>query len=101
VSSQVSRDRWLSSAKAQVITRSIDRLPGDLDVRRRGVEFMLDHAKKLDATELAKAGRHLVGTVDPDDQARREERELDREERAVHPTARRTASAERPPPPGG
>jgi hypothetical protein len=40
------RDGWLSSAKAQVITRSVDRLP--------------------------------------DGQARREERELDREERAAH-----------------
>ena len=48
------------------------------------MQAMLDSAKGLDATDLRRVGRRLVETVDPDGQARREERELDREERAAH-----------------
>ena len=48
------------------------------------IQAMLDSAKGLDATDLRRVGRRLVETVDPDGQARREERELDREERAAH-----------------
>ncbi len=78
------QDGWLSTPKAQVITRAIDHLPGDAEVRARGVQVLLAEAKALDATDLRKAARHLVEVVDPDGQARREERELDREERAAH-----------------
>ena len=77
-------DGWLSATKAQVIVHAIDALPGDLDTRTRGMQAMLDSAKGLDATDLRRVGRRLVETVDPDGQARREERELDREERAAH-----------------
>jgi hypothetical protein len=77
-------DGWLSTTKAQVILRAIDTLPGDPDTRTRGVQAMLDAAKALDATELRRVGRRLVETVDPDGQARGEERELDREERSAH-----------------
>lgn len=77
-------DGWLSTAKAQVIVRAIDDLPGDPETRERGVAAMLDAAKGLDATELRKVGRRLVSTVDPDGEARREEEELDREERGAH-----------------
>ena len=48
------------------------------------MQAMLDSAKGLDATDLRRVGRRLVETVDPDGQARREERELDREECAAH-----------------
>ena len=75
---------WLSATKAQVIVSAIDALPGDLDTRTRGMQAMLDSAKGLDATDLRRVGRRLVETVDPDGQARREERELDRVERAAH-----------------
>jgi hypothetical protein len=78
------RDGWLSTAKAQVIRRTIDELPGDAAVRERGVQVMLAEAKALDATELARAGRHLVSRVDPDGETRREERQVGREERAAH-----------------
>ncbi len=77
-------DGWLSTPKAQVITRTIEHLPGDPDLRRRGVQVLLDEAKRLDATDLRKAAAHLVETIDPDGQARREERALEREERAAH-----------------
>ena len=77
-------DGWLSATKAQVIVSAIDALPGDLDTRTRGMQAMLDSAKGLDATDLRRVGRRLVETVDPDGQARREERELDRVERAAH-----------------
>jgi hypothetical protein len=82
------RDGWLSSAKAQVIRRTIDELPGDPELRGRGVAFMLAEAKGLDATELARVGRHLVSRLDLDGEARREEKELDREERAAPPQSR-------------
>ena len=71
------------ATKAQVIVSAIDALPGDRDTRTRGMQAMLDSAKGLDATELRRVGRRLVETVDPDGRARREERELDREERAA------------------
>ena len=77
-------DGWLSVAKAHVIERAIDTLPGERDVRERGVVFLLGEAKALDATELKKLARHLVTVVDPDGEERRAERELDRLERAAH-----------------
>ena len=39
------RDGWLSTAKAHVIERAIDALPGDPDLRARGVQVLLDEAK--------------------------------------------------------
>ena len=77
-------DGWLSTAKAHVILRAIDHLPGDGDIRRRGVEAMLEAARGLDATELRKVGTRLVSIVDPEGEAAVEEKELDREERAAH-----------------
>ena len=75
---------WLSTAKAQVIERAVDALPGEPDVRRRGVEVLLREAKALDATELRKLAHHLLELIDPDGQDRRAERALDRAERAAH-----------------
>lgn len=75
---------WLSLAKAHVILRAIDHLPGDHGVRQRGVEAMLDAARGLDATELRRVGAKLVSVVDPDGEARRDERALEREERGAH-----------------
>ena len=77
-------DGWLSTAKAQVIERAVDALPGDLDLRRRGVQVLLEEAKALDATELRKVARRLLSLVDPEGEDRRAEAELDRLERAAH-----------------
>ncbi len=73
-----------ATAKAHVIERAVDTLPGERDLRERGVRFLLGEAKALDATELKKLGRHLISVVDPHGEERRAERELDRLERAAH-----------------
>ena len=76
-------DGWLSSAKAVAVSRSVDALPSTCD-RARAVALMLDEAKRLNASELTKAGRHLLAVIDPERDDRRHERELDREDRAAH-----------------
>jgi hypothetical protein len=53
-------------------------------VRARGEKVMVESATCLDATDLARTGRHLVHVVDPEAEDRRLERALDREERAAH-----------------
>ncbi len=77
-------DGWLSTAKAHVIVRAIDDLPGNQEVRERGVAFMLGEAKGLDASDLRRVGKRLVSVVDPDGDARRDEQALAREERSAH-----------------
>ncbi len=78
------RDGWLSAAKAQVIERGIDALPGNPDLRARGVQVLLGEAKALDATDLKKLTRRLLTMVDPSGEDRRDEQALDRLERAAH-----------------
>ncbi len=78
------RDGWLSAAKAQVIERAIDALPGNPALRARGVQVLLGEAKALDATDLKKLTRRLLSVVDPDGEDRRDEQALDRLERAAH-----------------
>ena len=74
----------VSPDQADLIARAVADLPsGDL-VRRRGEKVLLRQAGHLDATELAKASRHLVEVVDPDAVDRRLEAQLEREERAAH-----------------
>jgi len=77
-------DGWLSSQKAHVIERAIDALPGDRDVRTRGVQALLAEAKGLDASELKKLSRRLVSIIDPEGEDRRDELALDRLERSTH-----------------
>ena len=74
----------VSPGQADVIVRSVADLPPGDWTRRRGEKLMLAHAKSLDATELARAGRHLVEVVDPDAVDRRLQAALEREERAAH-----------------
>lgn len=74
---------WLSSTKAQVITRAVNALPTTAD-HDRAVQALLDEAKRLDATELRKVGRHLLRVLDPDGEDARDERALERQERAAH-----------------
>jgi hypothetical protein len=78
------RDGWLSTAKAQVIERTVDSLPLGEDLRARGVQVLLDEAKRLDATDLRKAGRRLVEVLDPEGEERRNEKAADREARGAH-----------------
>jgi hypothetical protein len=74
----------VSPAQADLIVAAIDGLPGDRWVRARGEKVMVDHATRLDASELARTGRHLVHVVDPGAEDRHLERQLDRDERAAH-----------------
>src|SRR3954447_4616297 len=74
----------VSPAQAQVIVTSVDDLPPGGWARRRGEKVMLRHATSLNASELARAGRHLVEVVDPDGVDRRLEAALERDERAAH-----------------
>ncbi len=67
-----------------MIVTAVEDLPPQEWTRRRGEKLMLHHAQCLDATDLARAGRHLVEVVDPDAADRRLEAALDREERAAH-----------------
>ena len=55
----------------------------------------MTQASRLDASELAKASRHLVEVVDPDAVDRRLEAALEREERAAHLTRYLSISPDR------
>jgi hypothetical protein len=74
----------ISPAQADLIVQSMAALPSNQLVRARGERVMVDAAARLDATDLAKTGRHLVHVVDPDNEDRRLEAALEREERAAH-----------------
>jgi hypothetical protein len=55
----------MSPGQVDVIVDALDTLPpGDL-LRARGEKVLVRQARWLDATELARAGRHLVEVVDP------------------------------------
>ena len=74
----------ISKTQAGVIVSALDRLPSNGDLRFRAETVMLEHARTLDATDLAKAAKHLVAVADPKGDERRLERELARQERAAH-----------------
>ena len=74
----------VSPAQADLIVPSVAELPPGDWTRRRGEKLMVRQAAHLDATELARAGRHLVEVVDPDAVDRRLQAGLEREERAAH-----------------
>jgi hypothetical protein len=74
----------VSPARADIIVDAVEDLPSQDWTRRRGERLMLTHAGRLDATDLAKTGHHLVEVVDPDAADRRLEAALEREERAAH-----------------
>ena len=78
------RDAVVSPDQAGVIVDAVDRLPLAEQVRVRGERVLIAEAGRLNATDLHRAGRHLVRVVDPDGDERRAERELDREERGAH-----------------
>ena len=76
----------VSPEQAEVIVASVQALPSGRAVRRRGEATLLEQARSLDASDLARTGRHLVHVVDPDAEDRKLERQLAREERAAHHT---------------
>jgi hypothetical protein len=77
-------DGEVSPEQASVIVTVVDALPSDQALRAQGEAVMVEDARSLDATELAKAGRHLIHVIDPDSEDRRLEAQLDRDERAAH-----------------
>ena len=77
-------DGWLSTAKAHVVERTVEHLPLGREIRTRAVQVLLDDAKRLDASELRKAGRRLIEVVDPEGEERRAEKAMSREERGAH-----------------
>ena len=83
--------RWLalqagdvSPEHAEVIVAVIDRLPVQPGLRDEAERMLLDQAASLNASELRKAGEHLLEILDPDGTARVEEAALDRLERSAH-----------------
>src|SRR3954453_5300554 len=88
-------DGTCSPEQADVVVAAVADLPAREWTRRRGERLMLRHARALNASELAKAGRHLVEVVDPDAADRRLEAALEREERAAHLDRRLSIVADR------
>src|SRR6476661_2055432 len=74
----------VSPEQAAVIVDAVDKLPLDAGVRERGEAVLLEASTRLNATDLAKAARHLVEVADPEEAERKAERELDRQDRAAH-----------------
>jgi hypothetical protein len=74
----------ISKAQAQVIVTAIDRLPVNPALRAAAEQVLINEAGTRDATELARAGAHLLERLDPDGSERRDEQALQREERSAH-----------------
>ncbi len=73
-----------SAAQAAIVCSAVDALPSSPALRSRGEKVLLEEARRLNATELARTARHLAEVVDPDRAERRDEAALEREERAAH-----------------
>ena len=74
----------VSPEQAEVLTQTVAMLPQDPELRDRAEAALLAEADRLPASDLARAGRHLLEVLDPDGLARAEERALDRMERSAH-----------------
>ncbi|WP_051246513.1 HNH endonuclease signature motif containing protein [Nocardioides halotolerans] len=74
----------VSDTQAAIICDAVDVLPSSPALRARGEQVLLDEARRLNATDLARTARHLADVVDPDRTERRDEAALAREERAAH-----------------
>jgi hypothetical protein len=62
----------------------IDHLPVDREVRELAERLLVDQARVLNATELAKAGDYILEKVDPEGKAKKDEKKLARDERSAH-----------------
>ena len=74
----------VSPEHAEVVVAVVDRLPTSPVLRDEAERMLLDHAASLNASELRRAGDHLLEVLDPDGTARADERALDRLERSAH-----------------
>ncbi len=74
----------VSPEHAEVIVAVVDRLPVDPSLREEAERALLDQAASLNASELRRAGEHLLEVLDPGGSARAEEAALDRLERSAH-----------------
>ena len=74
----------VSPEHAEVVVAVVDRLPTSPVLRDEAERMLLEHAASLNASELRKAGEHLLEVLDPDGTARADERALDRLERSAH-----------------
>ena len=74
----------ISRAQAEVIVHAVDRLPVNPGLRDAAERLLLSEAQHSDATDLARRGRYVLERLDPDGVERRDERLLEREERAAH-----------------
>jgi hypothetical protein len=64
-------DGMISSEQATIVLDAVAGLPSGELVRARGEKVLVSEAGRLDASELARAGRHLAEVVDPDRAERR------------------------------
>jgi hypothetical protein len=74
----------VSPEQAAVIVDAVDGLPHQGGLREQGEDYLLDAATRLNATDLAKAARHLLEVADPEKAERDAEKAADRETRAAH-----------------
>ncbi len=74
----------VSPEQAAVIVDAVDKLPLDSETRERGEAVLLEESTRLNATDLAKAAKHLVEVADPEKAERKAEQDLDRADRAAH-----------------
>ncbi len=74
----------LSRAQAEVITTTVDRLPVNPALRQAAEQLLVEQARDHDATDLTALARTVLTRLDPDGDEAREERLLEREERAAH-----------------
>ena len=74
----------LSRTQAEVITTTVDRLPVNPALRKAAERLLVDQARDHDATDLAALSRTVLTRLDPDGDEARDERLLEREERAAH-----------------
>ena len=74
----------ISRAQAEAVLAAVDRLPANPGLRAAAEQLLLEQAVSSDATDLARAGGYLLERLDPDGAEARDERALDREERAAH-----------------
>jgi hypothetical protein len=74
----------ISREQAEVIVAAVDRLPVDPGLRDAAEGLLLGEALDHDATDLARRGRYVADRLDPDGADRRDEKALEREERAAH-----------------
>ena len=74
----------ISGAQAEVVVAAVDRLPVNPGLRAAAERLLLEQARGLDTTDLARLGRRVLERLDPDGTDRRDEQALEREERAAH-----------------